>query len=269
MHGAGARRWKAAEIGLFRALGPTALALAILFGLLDFPRAADAQVTCSGQVRSDGQFSFSCNRPIGGNLDGLLFGVSSGDVVSSADIDSVSVQVPSGIDCHLRWPIQVCKGSPLPAETVMSGTIVRSASAPGSFCGTKKSNPPAVAVYGEEDLGTMEPLVISVFWLSCGSQSQSTFSVGRTQLLKSTGAALLYVTVPGPGALSLSGAGVVSRRSTTNHGGTVKLRVNAKGAAKRQLQRSGKARVRVEIAYTPTGGTPASQRRNLILRRTA
>ncbi len=100
------------------------------------------------------------------------------------------------------------------------------------------------------------------------------FSFGNLQRRRNKGTATLRVRVPGPGRVSLSGSGVVRRvvreeRSAGAHAvpaaGTVKLLIKAKGKAKRKLNRTGGVRVKVRVAYTPTGGTPNAKTRKLKL----
>jgi hypothetical protein len=96
------------------------------------------------------------------------------------------------------------------------------------------------------------------------------------------GTATLAVNVPGPGTLSLTGKGVRAQRTgdvgtasaskTVTAAGTVKLLIKPKGKVKRKLNRTGKAKVTVNVTYTPTGEAPGipntqSKRIKLIKRR--
>ena len=98
-------------------------------------------------------------------------------------------------------------------------------------------------------------------------------SLGKPKLNKKKGTAKLPVTVPGPGTLALTGKDVVAQRAARERArpvvaaGTVKLLVKAKGKAKRRLNDTGKAKVKVTITYTPTGGSPASEKKAIKLRK--
>jgi hypothetical protein len=97
----------------------------------------------------------------------------------------------------------------------------------------------------------------------------SSFSFGTIARRTGKGTALLPVVVPGPGALALGGTGVKAQqaagpiaRKTVSAAGTFKLLVRARGKAKRKLDRTGKARVRPSVTYTPMGeisGDPKTQ----------
>jgi hypothetical protein len=92
------------------------------------------------------------------------------------------------------------------------------------------------------------------------------FSFGSLKRNKRKGTAILAVNVSHPGTLNLSGKGVKSVRTTRGSGavaskavaaaGTVKLLIRAKGQKKRTLNKTGKVKVKVNVTYTPTGGSP-------------
>jgi hypothetical protein len=97
----------------------------------------------------------------------------------------------------------------------------------------------------------------------------NTFSFGKVKRNKRNGTATLAVTVPGPGTLDLSGKGVKSQRAAriaraigaraVAVAGKVKLTVKPKGKAKKRLDQSGTAKVKVRVTYTPTGGAANTQ----------
>jgi hypothetical protein len=78
---------------------------------------------------------------------------------------------------------------------------------------------------------------------------------GKLKRNKRRGTAILPVHVPGRGTLGLSGRGVKAlpaRASiSTVTESTVKLPIRAKGKAKKKLLASGKAKLRLKIAFTP------------------
>jgi hypothetical protein len=76
---------------------------------------------------------------------------------------------------------------------------------------------------------------------------------------KANGTAVLTVDVPGPGTLSLKGAGVKPQRSSgatiskkVTEAGKVKLKIKAKGAKKAKLLDTGKVKVKVKVTYRPS-----------------
>ena len=102
------------------------------------------------------------------------------------------------------------------------------------------------------------------------TQALCQFSFGRLERNKKRGTAVLPVTVPGAGTLSLSGRGVAGQQASTsraaNAGGravasasTVKLVVKGKGKKKKTLNETGKVKLNLAITYTPTGGDPSTR----------
>jgi hypothetical protein len=117
-----------------------------------------------------------------------------------------------------------------------------------------------------------------------GSASQTStpigiFKIGKTRLNKRRGTATLPVTVPGSGALTLTGKGVVTQRlpqgaqaslalaRTISAPGTYKLLVMAKAKRKKKLNNTGRVKVNVNITFTPTGGTSGSQTKKFKLKK--
>ena len=98
------------------------------------------------------------------------------------------------------------------------------------------------------------------------------FTLGAVTRHKRKGTATIEVTVPGPGTLALSGAGVKGRTAaagkSVSAAGTVKLAVKPTGGVKRKLARIGTAKLKIAVTYTPSGevpGDPNTQRRKLKL----
>ena len=99
----------------------------------------------------------------------------------------------------------------------------------------------------------------------------NSFSFGKVKRNTERGTATLTVDVPNPGVLTLSGKGVktadAAPAKSVPAAGKVKLLIKAKGKKKRALDETGKVKVGLNITYTPTGGDPTSQSRNLKLRK--
>ncbi len=103
----------------------------------------------------------------------------------------------------------------------------------------------------------------------------NTFRVAPLRRASRTGAATARVNVPGPGTLSLKPLAFLSRhhRPVAVRGGavtaasaacgTTELRVKPVGAAKRAFRRRGFAAERVAVTFTPSGGSPHTERATL------
>jgi hypothetical protein len=102
------------------------------------------------------------------------------------------------------------------------------------------------------------------------TQALCQFSFGRLKRNTKRGTAVLPVTVPGAGTLSLTGRGVAGQQASTSRaasaGGravasasTVKLVVKGKGKKKKALNKTGKVKLNLAITYSPTGGDPSTQ----------
>lgn len=101
------------------------------------------------------------------------------------------------------------------------------------------------------------------------SVSANFYSFGTAKKVrkrKKKGTALLSFGIGGPGQVVLSGKKVKRKAQSPIEAGRVKLVVAAKGKALKKLRRTGKVKVRVEVAFTPTGGSTAIFTRKLTLR---
>jgi DNA-binding beta-propeller fold protein YncE len=91
----------------------------------------------------------------------------------------------------------------------------------------------------------------------------------KLKLNKKKGIGTLTITVPGPGRVVLSGKGLAKATKTAKKAGLVVLPVKLVGKAKTKLAKVGKARVRADVTFTPTGGTPGFRSKSLLLRKTS
>jgi hypothetical protein len=87
------------------------------------------------------------------------------------------------------------------------------------------------------------------------------FSLASTRRNKKKGQATITVNLSGPGTAALGGKGLKGQSATlaTATGGSVDLKVIAKGKARKKLRARGKARVNPSVTFTPTGGAAATQ----------
>ncbi len=92
------------------------------------------------------------------------------------------------------------------------------------------------------------------------------FSFGKLKLNRKKGTATLQVKVPFSGKVMLLGSRTTkASKKTTVRKGTLALTIRAKGKAARQLKKQGKTRLKVQVKYTPTGGTPKTRSRSVKL----
>jgi hypothetical protein len=119
------------------------------------------------------------------------------------------------------------------------------------------------------------PLLRIDYKVASGNPSGLRF--GKPRLKKKRGIAILPVTVPGSGRLSLAGKGLVKKRPAfarlsrtvarrVPKAGTYKLKVKAKGRKKAELLGAGKVKVKAVVTFKPTSGdrVSASKRIRLI-----
>lgn len=84
---------------------------------------------------------------------------------------------------------------------------------------------------------------------------------------RSNGFAVLYVRVPGPGRVKLSGRGFRRLSRSAPQAMQVRLPIKPKVRLRHFLKRHGKGRIRVEVTFLPVGGVPRSIERVIVLRR--
>jgi hypothetical protein len=98
---------------------------------------------------------------------------------------------------------------------------------------------------------------------------KATLRVGRPKLNRKRGTALLPVTVPDGGILTLKGRGVRSLQRRPQGARTLRIPIKARGRAKDRLARTGAARVFAQLEYKPVPGVPATARKAIVLRQAA
>jgi hypothetical protein len=121
------------------------------------------------------------------------------------------------------------------------------------------------------------PQLRITYTLGGGSGSKSGLKYGKVKLNKSKGTAILPVTVPGSGNLSIGGKGVVHKRPGLFHiarlakavdvAGTYKLLVKAKGKNKNKLLSTGKVKVKAVVTFKPTSGDAVHDTRRITLKK--
>jgi hypothetical protein len=95
---------------------------------------------------------------------------------------------------------------------------------------------------------------------------KATVNLGKASFNRRKGTATLRVAVTGQGRLDLYGTGVANaqRKHAT---GTAKLVVRTSGKARIKLMKSGRAKVRARISYTPEGGKAIKRVKAVVLKK--
>ncbi|HEX6229043.1 MAG TPA: hypothetical protein VFZ41_06215, partial [Solirubrobacterales bacterium] len=65
----------------------------------------------------------------------------------------------------------------------------------------------------------------------------------------------------------LTGKAIVKQKRAPKAAARVKLLVKTKGKKKKKLNRTGRVKVKVKVTYRPTGGSPKSKRKKLVLKK--
>jgi hypothetical protein len=93
------------------------------------------------------------------------------------------------------------------------------------------------------------------------------FDLGGVKKNKNKGTAKLTVSVPDPGTLTLTGAGLKKTTAEATEPGDVTLAVKSKGAKKTKLKSTGKVKVKPSVTFAPTGIDPGTESRKLVLKK--
>jgi YVTN family beta-propeller protein len=95
--------------------------------------------------------------------------------------------------------------------------------------------------------------------------ASNAFTLGTVRHDRRRGLATIAVKVPGRGRLSLAGRNVKRGRKWMRTKGSTRLTVRPLNGAKRKLERTGAARVRVRITFAPKGVKPRTKTRTIRL----
>jgi hypothetical protein len=119
---------------------------------------------------------------------------------------------------------------------------------------TSPPEPPGVTSSGEGSIVTPAPATESSV---PPAPAPATLRLAKLKKNRHKGTASVVVEVSGPGSLTLTGKGIVKTIGTSQGAGLVKLTAIAKGATKRLLAKTGKAKVLATIVFVPAGGGAA------------
>jgi hypothetical protein len=96
-------------------------------------------------------------------------------------------------------------------------------------------------------------------------KARNFFKIGKLKRNRRKGTATLSITIPEPGTLVGTAKGIKKATAKAAKGGTVKLKLKGGGKGLKRLNRKGKLKFRLKVAYSPVGGDTASQHRRLRL----
>lgn len=92
------------------------------------------------------------------------------------------------------------------------------------------------------------------------------FKFGKLKLNRKNGTAVLTVEVPGPGGLGAKGKGIKRATAKAAKAGKAKLRLKPTAAGREKLEGKGKLRVKVAVKFSPAGGSPRTQTKQVVLK---
>lgn len=93
----------------------------------------------------------------------------------------------------------------------------------------------------------------------------NSFSFGKLKTNTKQGTATQFVSVPGPGALVMSGKDVKKVQKAPSFQGEVNLSIVSSGQSKSQLNKKGSVKVKITVSFTPTGGVSKTQNKTVKL----
>jgi hypothetical protein len=126
-----------------------------------------------------------------------------------------------------------------------------STDASGSFVSRVFTDADGVSPWDEGDEGPIAQFRLIL------SPTSNQLKLGKVQRSKRKGTATLFVSVPGPGTLSMSGRGVKQQSSPgLSQAGNVKLLVKPKGKLRKQIASRHSAKTRLTVTFTPGGDPP-------------
>jgi virginiamycin B lyase len=228
------------------------------------------RVDLDGTSNKNVNFVTGANGPTGIALDGqhIFWSSTNNNSVGRVDLDGTSNKNLNFIPDPL---------APDAEGVAVFGGFIYWTSSTGSIgrAGIDGSNPNRDFI-----TGASTPFGVAVDGLPLGSAGGAGKSLkfGKVKLNKKKGTALLPVTVPSAGTLSIGGKGVVKKRSglaralgallkKVPKAGTYKLKVKAKGKKKAKLFDTGKVKVKAVVTFKPTGGAKVIDTKKIKLKK--
>jgi hypothetical protein len=115
--------------------------------------------------------------------------------------------------------------------------------------------------------GGNEPCGVAVDSVTSTGKPSNAFTIGKLKLNKKKGTGKLAVTVPGAGQLALTGKSLKAQKATATVGGTISLKLKAAKKGKKKLKKKGRLKTTAKVTFTPNGGDPATQQKQVKLKK--
>lgn len=188
-------------------------------------------------------------------------------------VSSQGNNLDSGASCGFAAPADVASADPLLGPLAANGGngLLTHALGAGSPAVDAASN---AACPATDARGIARPFGaicdIGAYERDVAEAASNLFSFGKLKRNKKKGTAKLTVEVPGPGELLLAPTKRLrGADATAATAGEVVLKVAGRAKTRKRLRTKGKAKLRLNVTFTPTGGTALtkSKRAKLILRR--
>ena len=143
---------------------------------------------------------------------------------------------------------------PVPVQTTTPTTPTTATTPTGSATSTQSN-------------GADGPTTLTTTTTTAGhARPSNRFSIHRVRITR-RGTATFTLTAPGAGTFVLSATGRTRTiRATVKRAGTTTVTVKPTANAMRSLRRAHRLRARITVAFTPAGGTRATQNRTVTLR---
>ena len=99
-----------------------------------------------------------------------------------------------------------------------------------------------------------------------GEEAAAGLRLGKPKLRPHSGTALLPVSVPDAGMVTLGGEGLVRASLLARAAKSMTLPVRPKGTKRQQLHRAGRVAVRARVRFTPLRGPAVVRTKKIVLR---
>ena len=147
-----------------------------------------------------------------------------------------------------------------------TGSTYVAASAGTYGCTVTAANQAGSAAQTSAGFAVAAP-VVATSVVAASVVTKATVKITKVKLNKKKGTATISAKVSGPGKLTLTGKNLATAKGTSHGAGVVKLTVKTKGKAMETLAKEGKLKVKVKIAFAPSGGgSKATTTKSVVLK---
>jgi len=123
----------------------------------------------------------------------------------------------------------------------------------------------ACRAYASNFAGTGTATSAAIVVPPAGASLPSSFRLGKLVKKRKKGTAMMTVTVGSAGTVVLKGHAVKRISAKPKGATTLKLSVKPKGKARKKLLKTGRAKLKLVVSFTPSGGRPMVKRRTVVL----